>query len=76
MLVLSTTNSNLVFKLLYFETRFIITTHMRTLLTLIIVFFTLVSLTACSSSKYAKCGKLPKSCSKARHKYYDRLIQI
>jgi hypothetical protein len=35
-----------------------------------------IAVTGCASKRYSGDGKLPKSCSKARHKYYNRMIEI
>ena len=41
----------------------------------IVLLALIVTITGCTSKRYTGDGKLPKSCSKARHKYYDRIIE-
>lgn len=35
-----------------------------------------IAITGCASKRYTGNGKLPKSCSKARHKYYNSIIEL
>jgi hypothetical protein len=35
-----------------------------------------IAVTGCASRSYSGNGKLPKPCSKARHKYYNRIIEL
>lgn len=41
---------------------------------IVILLVFVITIAGCASKRYTGDGKLPKACSKARHKYYNSII--